>query len=88
MSDQKDLAIFNFMCDVRDELEKAIPQAFVTVQASRHIAVEINVTWRMGVQKANIGQLVSIGEITERPNIAKYYVEKMCDMKEKAEKAK
>ena len=78
-----DLTIFNFMCDMKEQLEQRMPDALVTVQGVDHIAVEISVTWRVDGEKWNLCQMVSVGEIMERSvDVAKYHLEKICIMRE------
>lgn len=79
------MVIFTFMCDIKNDLQKLMPDALVTVQPHSYCAVEILVSWRKGTQKMNIGQLISIGEITERPKLAVYYTEKILKMKDEAD---
>lgn len=79
------MVIFTFMCDMKNDLQKFMPDALVTVQPHSYCAVEILVSWRKGTQKCSIGQVISIGEITERPNLSLYYTKKILKMKYEAD---
>ena len=72
-----EVIVFNFMADVKERLEKLRPDALVTVEPWEHAGVIVRVWWKMGGRKAEVGRLVSVGEISERPGIAEYYVEEI-----------